>query len=135
MRPRISEELALLRETFGAVDHEEAGGADWFRIERYSFPSGWSKDDVPIAEGEIIFNANASYPTGDPYAFWAPPGLMFNGVPPNNATEVETTPFGGKRLQFSWAPDGAWSPARTVRGGSNLTDWAKSFSNRLKEGA
>jgi hypothetical protein len=134
VRQRISEELSLLRETFGDVDHEEADGNDWFRIARYSFPSGWSQGDEPITEAEVIFNANASYPTGDPYSFWTPPNLKFNAQAPNNATEVETTPFGGKRLQFSWAPDGTWAPGLTVKGGSNLADWARSFTKRLMEG-
>lgn len=135
MRPRISEELALLRQTFGEVDHAEADGNDWFLIKRYSFPPGWTVNGAPVLEGEVIFNANASYPTGDPYAFWTPSELKFNGQPPNNATEVETTPFGGKCLQFSWAPDGTWSPGSNVEGGSNLVDWAKSFALRLAEGA
>jgi hypothetical protein len=134
MRPRISEELALLRETFGEVDHEEADGNDWFRINRYQFPSGWTKNGEPITVDEILFNAQTSYPTGDPYGFWTPTGLMFNGESPQNASEVDNTVFGGRRLQFSWAPDGTWRPGSTIKDGSNLTDWAKSFAKRLAEG-
>ena len=134
MRARISEELALLRETFGEVDHVEAEGADWFRIKRYPFPTGWAAKQGEIEHAEVLFNANASYPTGDPYAFWAPLGLLFNGQAPQNVTVVPNAAFGGQWLQFSWAPDQTWRVAATVRGGSNLRDWAKSFATRLAEG-
>jgi len=134
MRPRIADELELLRETFGQVDHVEVGGCDWFRIRQYAFPSGWAKDGKPIDQLELLLNANAGYPTADPYAFWTPVEISFNGQPPNNTTEVDNAAFEGKWLQFSWAPDGTWQPGSTVRSGSNLTDWARSFEKRLAKG-
>lgn len=133
MRPRIAEELQLLRETFGKVDHVEADGNDWFRIKRYAFPPGWTKDGLPVELEQVLFNANSSYPTGDPYAFWTPTGLKFNDQVPE-AGEVSNSAFGGQWLQFSWAPDGTWRAGSTVKSGSNLTDWAKSFAKRLAEG-
>ena len=32
MRPRIEHELALLRQHYGAVEHSEVAGDDWFRL-------------------------------------------------------------------------------------------------------
>ena len=134
MRPRIAQEFELLRQTFGEVDHVEEAGSDWFRIKRYSFPPGWTKDNAPLEVAEVLFNANASYPAGDPYGFWTPPGTTFNGQPPLNVTEVSNSAFGGQWAQFSWAPDGTWRPGATVSSGSNLTDWALSFAKRLGDG-
>jgi hypothetical protein len=135
MRPRIAEELQLLRETFGKVDQAEADGADWFRIRRYGFPSGWTKDGVQIGSAEVLLKADAAYPTNEPYAFWAPSGLRFNEQVPNNVGEVGNPAFEGQWTQFSWAPDeGTWRPGSTVKSGSNLTDWAKSFAKRLAQG-
>jgi hypothetical protein len=82
----------------------------------------------------VLFNANAGYPAAEPYGFWGPSGLRFNGQPPNNVTEAGNSAFGGQWSQFSWSPDGTWRVGASVRSGSNLTDWAKSFSVRLAEG-
>ena len=134
MRPRISEELGLLRSAFGEVDHAEDAGNDWFRLTCYLFPAGWTGDGEAIEHAAILFNANAAYPTGDPYGFWTPAGVLFNGQPPKDVTEVGNPVFEGQWTQFSWAPDETWRPGSTVESGSNLTDWARSFAKRLAEG-
>lgn len=134
MRPRIAQELALLRRTFGEVEHAEVDGNDWFRIARYRFPPGWTVAGQPISEAPIAFMANASYPTGEPYGFWGPAGLVYNDTAPNNATEAAIAAFEGTWTQFSWAPDGTWCTSAVLTGGSNLTDWALSFVRRLREG-
>src|SRR4051812_25136925 len=108
MRPRIAQELALLRRTFGEVDHVELDGNDWFRIRRYQFPADWTINGESVEHAPILFMANASYPTGDPYGFWAPAGLQYKGGPLANVTEAENVAFGGQWTQFSWAPDGTW---------------------------
>lgn len=135
MRPRIQRELELIREAWPDAEYIERPGEDWFRLPRYRFPSGWLIDDEPVESAPVLLMANASYPTGDPYAFWAPVGLTFGGTAPNNVTQVENPAFGGQWLQFSWSPDGDWRPVEIVDRGSNLTIWAKSFFKRLKEGA
>lgn len=134
MRPRIAQELALLRRTFGDVEHVELDGNDWFRIAKYLFPTGWTIDGDPVDQAPIVFMANASYPTGEPYGFWTPANLQFGGAVPINTTVTENAAFGGNWTQFSWAPDGTWCTSSILSGGSNLNDWARSFLIRLLEG-
>jgi hypothetical protein len=132
--PRIQRELELLREVWPEVEHVERPGEDWFKLPRYRFPPGWLLNGQPVEAAPVLFMANASYPTGDPYAFWAPVGLTFGGTAPNNVTETTNPAFGGTWLQFSWTPDGDWRPTDVVERGSNLRVWAQSFSERLEEG-
>lgn len=134
MRPRIAEELALLRERHEGVDHKEQAGEDWFKIPRYPFPPGWRIGNEPIEHAPIVFKIGAAYPTGEPYGFLAPAGINYKGSPPGNPGSSVAPPFEGSWQHFSWAPDG-WAPTTEVRKGSNLLAWVRSFTHRLKEGA
>jgi hypothetical protein len=134
MRARISRELELLKDTWPDVEHVEVSGEDWFRLPRYPLPSGWLLDGQPITTAPILFVATAAYPGSDPYAFWAPKGLTYNGDEPTNVTEAKNAAFDGDWLQFSWQPDGDWQATEPAEKGSNLRVWAESFHKRLKEG-
>lgn len=137
MRPRICEELELLREKFGRqVEHAEADGNDWFLIPAYQVPGGWRLDGEEVATVRVAFMINAGYPTSQPYAFLVPDTLRFGDAVPVNASDVGTVvPFVGRWRQLSWAPEESWSVSADVRQGANLFAWARSFRTRLLEGA
>lgn len=135
MRARIEMELALLTEFYPDIEHMEQAGEDWFRIPRYLFPEGWRIGDQPIDWAPIAFRISAAYPSGEPYGFLTPDGINFKGVLPGNTGSQAAVPFEGTWQHFSWAPDGSWSSTHDVRTGSNLLNWARSFGNRLREGA
>lgn len=125
----------MLRRYYGDVEHTELNGEDWFKLPSYPYPAGWQVGDSAIEHGPILFRVGASYPTQHPYAFCTPAGINFRGRPPENAGGAPATPFAGSWLQFSWQPDGEWAPKADAEGGSNLNTWARSFNERLKQGA
>lgn len=135
MRARMVEELTLLRENFAGVEHLEQAGEDWFMLPRYSFPAGWRIGQDAIEFASVAFKILAAYPSAEPYGFLAPAGVNFKGSPPGNAGSAIKVPFSGEWQHFSWQPDGSWAPAHEVRAGSNLLIWARSFAQRLAEGA
>ena len=135
MRPRIAEELALLQECYPDVEHKEHAGEDWFKLPRYLLPPGWRIGGEPIEMASVVFKVGAAYPMGEPYGFLAPAGINYKGSPPGNPGSSVAPPFEGSWQHFSWAPDGCWVPTADVRKGSNLLVWARSFMQRLKEGA
>lgn len=134
MRPRIEQELVLLRKHYPDIEHKEDSGEDWFRLPRYPFPTGWQIGDKPIEAAPVAFKIVASYPTGEPYGFAAPGGINFKGTPPQQTGSAVSPPFEGSWQHFSWAPDG-WAPTADAAAGSNLFAWVRSFAQRLKEGA
>lgn len=133
MRLRIKQELDLLREHYPDVVHAELNGEDWFLLPTYPFPPGWAFNSADVRVAGVVFKVGAGHPTSEPYGFAVPSGLTFNGAAPNN-TGAFSAPFPGAWTLFSWAPEGTWRPAAEARGGSNLYDWARSFSQRLAEG-
>lgn len=135
MRLRIEQELALLHEPYPDVEHQEHGGEDWFRLPTYPFPEGWRVADASITSAPVVFRIVVAYPSAEPYGFYAPAGVNFSGNPPTNPGSGASPPFGGSWQHFSWAPDGSWAPTADVRRGSNLLVWARSFGQRLREGA
>lgn len=135
MRPRMEQELALLRRHYPDIEHVEHAGEDWFRIPQYAFPAGWCIGQTSIEVAPIVFRISAAYPTAEPYGFLAPAGINSRGVPPGNPGGAIVVPFAGAWQHFSWAPDGSWAPADDVWSGSNLVSWARSFAHRLNEGA
>ncbi len=135
MRARIEHELALLRERYPDVEHVEHAGEDWFRLPTYAFPPGWRIGSEAVQTSPLFFKVNAGYPTAEPYAFAVPAGINHQGTAPQNASPAAAPPFGGEWTQFSWAPDGGWSPSSDASKGANLVAWARSFSRRLAEGA
>lgn len=135
MRPRIEQELALLREIYSAVDHVEEAGEDWFQLPRYAVPPGWQRggknaDDLPVA-----FLIKADYPGAAPYGFLLPKELNFGGAAPKNTGDPpKPVPFPGEWLHFSWSVEN-WTATDDVTKGSNLVAWCRSFAVRLKDGA
>ena len=135
MRARIEQELALLRERYPDVEHVEHANEDWFRLPDYAFPPGWRIAGESVQAAVIFFKVNAGYPAAEPYAFAAPAPIDFQGAAPQNVSPAAGSPFGGEWTQFSWAPDGAWAPSADSSKGSNLVIWARSFAQRLAQGA
>jgi hypothetical protein len=135
MRPRMEQELVLLREHYPDIEHCEHGGEDWFRIPRYPFPAGWRIGAEAIESAPVAFRISAGYPTAEPYGFLAPGGINYNGSSPGNPGGAIAVPFPGAWQPFSWAPDGSWAPTNDVRTGSNLLVWVRGFAQRLSEGA
>jgi hypothetical protein len=135
MRDRIAQELDLLRSSYPDVEHIEHNGEDWFRLPTYRFPPGWQTGASPVTTAPIVFKISPGHPAQEPYGFLAPTGLNHGGAAPNNTSVVGGVPFEGSWIQFSWAPDGTWTPASDPAKGSNLLSWAWSFSDRLKQGA
>ena len=135
MRTRIQQELALLTTAYPVVKHAELNGEDWFLLPGYRLPAGWRIHQNAIESADLAFKLSAAYPTGEPYAFLLPSGINFKGQPPANASPTSGVPFPGDWIQFSWSPEGTWTPAAEAQDGSNILAWARSFAQRLKEGA
>lgn len=55
MRPRIQQELDMLRRGFPSIEHTEANGEDWFRIPAYLLPVGWRIADAAVAHAPVVF--------------------------------------------------------------------------------
>lgn len=134
VRPRIAEELALLRTSYPDIGHQESGGEDWFRIPSYPYPPGfWNR-----TSSALCIRAASGYPGTTPYAFWVPRGILTAaGEPPSdydpNATEppfVEPAGWG----RFSWTQDQGWKLTDDPKTGSNLLQWARSCRRRLEQG-
>jgi hypothetical protein len=134
MRPRIQQELALLTPVYPGVKHAELNGEDWFLLPSYRLPPSWRVHGTPVETADLCFKLGPAYPTGEPYAFLLPTGINFNGQAPANAGPATGVPFPGDWMQFSWSPQAGWTPAAQAGDGSNLLAWARSFSQRLKEG-
>jgi hypothetical protein len=134
VRPRIALELDLLRTGYPAIEHQEAGGEDWFRIPEYRYPSDlWNRSSSPLC-----IRAGAGYPGATPYAFWVPRGILtaageMPGDYDPNATEPPFTEAAGWG-RFSWSQDAGWNLTDDPRTGSNLLQWARSCRRRLEEG-
>lgn len=133
MRPRIEQELALLRQFYPDLEHITKDSIDWFALPIYAVPAGWRIGEDEIAQCRLCFPINGGYPSAQPYSFLLPAGINFKGASPKNTTAFNA-PFSGSWLQFSWQPE-TWFPTSDVRKGSNLLVWVRSFIARLKEGA
>jgi len=117
MRPRIEQELALLRQHYGAVEHLEVVGEDWFKLPRYALPPGWRIGEKDMAEVSVSFLITAAHPGAAPYGFLAPAGLTFNGAAPGNTGgPPKPPPFAGEWMHFSWSPE-TWAATADVNKG------------------
>jgi len=135
MRPRIEQELALLRRHFLDVQHAETAGDDWFRLPCYPLCPGWRIAETPVTHTEVAFHAAAGHPGTAPYGFLTPVGLNFNGAAPGNTGgPPKAPPFPGSWLHFSWSVDD-WAATADVTKGSNLLSWARGIAHRFREGA
>lgn len=134
MRPRIAEELALLRKQYSDVEHKEADTDDWFLLPTYPAPPGWRIAGADVSVMRIVFLVTAAYPVAKPYAFVVPEALRFGDtIPANSGNPSKTPPFEGSWRQLSWDCEN-WTPDADVGKGSNLASWVRSFSKRLREG-
>ena len=134
MMSRLQSEQQLLESAFEGVQFVAREGENWFLLPHYTLPTGWRRGTDPVTKCPIAFLVGPSHPTGEPYAFFAPSDLNFEGNVPSNVALGEQPPFDGSWAKFSWAPDQDWRPAATVENGSNLLHWARSFRRRLEEG-
>jgi len=129
MSERVELELALLREIH--PDLEWRPDVHWVRLPAYQLPDQvWSAQVVQLA-----FQIPQNLPGQAPYGFWVRPGLSLkSGGTISNYSYPVTTPFGEGWGQFSWSPE-EWRPAASVRAGTNMLDFVRSFADRLREGA
>ena len=135
MRPRIAQELDLLRRVYGDVQHIEEAGEDWFCLPGYPVPKGWQIDGHAVRSARVALLVKADYPSAAPYGFLMPAGITFEGSPPGSTgAPPKEVPFPGEWLHFSWAAE-KWEAGSDACEGSNLVEWCGSFSVRLKEGA
>ena len=129
MSDRTADEVSLLIAAYPAMEWRPQDR--WARIPTYRAPVAlWTLESF-----EVAFQLPAQLPGQAPYGFWVRPGLqLLAGGTVNNYSYPVTTPFGAGWGQFSWAPE-IWQPGQTVRSGTNMLDFVKSFAARLREGA
>jgi hypothetical protein len=134
MRPRIEQELALLRQFYSDLEHVFKESEDWFLLPDFPMLPGWRIGENETSQAPLCFQISAGYPSAQPYGFLLPAGINFQGTAPGNSTASNAPPFSGSWQQFSWQPE-TWFPTGDVRKGSNLLVWVRSFTIRLREGA
>jgi hypothetical protein len=123
---RLEAELALIQAEY--PDLEFRSDDYWARIPQYPVPAGWGRETT-----ELAFQVPREMPGQQPYGFWVRPGLELpSGGQPTNAQGPVSTGFGEGWQQFSWAPE-VWRPASDPKGGSNLLDFVRSFTRRLRD--
>jgi hypothetical protein len=125
---RIEAELALLRLHYDKVEHVEASGLHWFRVEPVRTTENWSADSTPAA-----FSVTQGHPGAPPYGFYIPAELKYANAPPSENSTPNQPPFAGQWRFLSWqAVD--WRPTANVTSGANLWGWVRSFIQRFGEG-
>jgi hypothetical protein len=131
MSGRGEEELALLETVYPDLEHKLEGDVDWVRIPSYLVPGEAFKQKQVEVVFQIPPQAGAQ-----PYGFWVRPTLeTVKGTPISNYAFPEITPWGTNFGKLSWAPVEPWMPKTDIRAGSNMLNWARSFAERLREGA
>ena len=134
MRPRIAQELDLLRRVYGDLEHIEEAGEDWICLPGYPMPEGWQICGLAVRSAPVALLVKADYPGAAPYGFLMPAGIAFEGTSPGSTGDPpKQVPFPGDWLHFSWSAEN-WSAGSDACEGSNLVTWCGSFSIRLKEG-
>jgi len=128
MNERIEQELSLLLTVH--PDLERRPDELWVRLPEYKLPAGiWDQSTV-----ELAFNLPENLPGQAPYGFWVRPGVTLASKGAiRDYTFPVTIPLGDDWGQFSWAPD-PWDPRDVITAGSNMLDFVRSFSDRLREG-
>lgn len=129
---RLELELELLRSGYPDLEHRLVEEVHWVRVPDYPIPDGWVAGDEDIREAEAVFQVP---PVGHaPYAFRVRPVItLAGGATPSNYTAPVSTPWGDDFAQFSWSPLEPWVPKIDVRDGANMLNFARSFTERLKE--
>ena len=133
MTDRISQELALLRSHYQEVEYFEEG--QWVMIRNYLVPSElqWNKEKV-----DVCFQIPTGYPGCPPYGFYVPSNLLFEDSPPKNNYNLNPPvrpPFEHTWGFFSWINDSTWRATADLVSCSNLTNFVRTFADRLKQGA
>lgn len=129
MNERIAQELELLRSHFTDLAYREEG--QWVLLPHFRAPANlWDRDSIAVC-----FQIAAGHPGQKPYGFYVSPRiLLLSGQEVLNRTDSTEPPFPGEWAKFSWdAPE--WRATADLRSGSNLLNWALTFSHRLDEGA
>lgn len=127
MNPRIEAELALLRQHYAQVDYLLLDAVHWFKVESLRTPDGWSPQEI-----SVVFSVTEGYPSAKPYGFFVPIELDLNGEPPDGPAQNPSV-FDGDWRFLSWDVED-WSGTANMHSGSNLWNWVRSFSCRLREG-
>lgn len=130
MSERIELEVGMLQECWPALEYLEEGR--WVRIPQYPLPDGiWN-----VAEVEVCFQIPEQLPGQAPYGFYARPELRLRAgnASPQNYQFPAGTSFGDGWGKFSWQLE-PWRPAADPLAGSNMVNFVRSFSDRLREGA
>ncbi len=125
---RIQHELVMLRSRFPGLHVH----GDWACIPGFALPGGWAPSPI-----NVVFHIDPGYPGKAPYGIYVPVGLRHNGEKPlrYNEPAKNKPPFDGQWAVLSWAPeDGQWQPKDNISEGSNLMNWALSFSERFRGG-
>lgn len=130
MEDRIRKEIQLLRTRYEEVEYRPEGR--WVRLWPVPTAPGWTVDPLPAA-----FQIPTGYPGTPPYGFYVPSGLTFNGKAPQNCQPSPSSPppFQGGWMMLSWTHQQGWHATSDLVTGSNLLNWALSFSDRFEEGA
>lgn len=130
MTERIEKELALLRRYYPQAEWHEVGQNGWFKIPDFPIPEVWNR-----AKATVCFAVPIGYPGEAPYAFYVEGGLRLRGTDtkPQSYEEPASTPFPGTWGKFSWQHDQSWRPTSDLVAGSNLSNFVRSFTDRLKE--
>lgn len=134
MRPRIAQELELLRRAHPDAEHIESAGEDWFLVPSFPVPSGWMVGATAIDHCAIAFKFGAGYPASPPYGFVGPAGINFGGTAPGSPGSPVSPPFPGAWQHFSWAPE-EWLAGTSAADGANILNWLRGIRQRLEEGA
>jgi len=128
---RLEQELVLLGGRYPDTRRER----EWYLIPDWRIAiEGWNRVSTSVA-----FRAQQGFPAAQPYGIYVPAGIRYRDTVPQNYQEpvVDKPPFPPAVWGiFSWSPDDAqWRPGATARSGSNLLNFALSFSQRLRQGA
>lgn len=125
---RVLAEVDMLRASWPDLEYQPVGG--WVRLPRYQVDdTQWA-----LARVEACFQVPENYPGQAPYAIYVRPDLkLADGRTPNNYQFPVATGLGDGWGKFSWLVD-PWVPADVPTAGSNLLNFVRSFSERLKEG-
>jgi hypothetical protein len=122
---RIDREVALLRSAYPALEYVAA--AHWIRLPNYSIPPGWDRN-----ASDVAFQVPEQIPGQAPHGFYVPGLALADGRQPDNYAGPVETPW-GNWMKFSWQLN-PWFGADDIIAGSNMLNFARSISNRLKEG-
>ena len=132
MRPRIAQELDLLRRVYGDLEHIEEAGEDWICLPCYPVPKGWrisggfavrfSPCLLSLSRQIILVYGSLRFSD----AGW---DYAFEGSSPEQYRETRRNkhPSLGEWLHFSWSAED-WSAGTDACQGSNLVAWCHSFS-------